>query len=37
VISAQGIAVDPTKVEVVVKWESPKSAIEIRSFVGLVG
>jgi len=25
VISAQDIAVDPTKVEAVVKWESPKS------------
>jgi len=37
VISAQGIAVDPTKVEAVVKWESPKSATEIRSFVGLAG
>jgi len=35
VISAQGIAVDPAKVEAVVKWESPKSATEIRSFVGL--
>jgi len=37
VISAQGIAVDPAKVEAVVKWESPKSAMEIRSFVGLAG
>jgi len=37
VISAQGIAVDPTKVDAVVKWESPKSAIEIKSFVGLAG
>ena len=35
VLSAQGIAVDPTKVEAVVKWGSPKSAIEIWSFVGL--
>jgi len=35
VISAQGIVVDPTKVEAVVKWENPKSATEIRSFVGL--
>ena len=37
VISAHGIAVDPAKVDVVVKWESPKSATEIRSFVGLAG
>ena len=37
VISAQGIAVDPAKVEAVVKWESPKSATEIKSFVGLAG
>jgi len=31
------IAVDLAKVNVVVKWESPKSAIEIRGFVGLAG
>ena len=37
VISAQGIALDPTKVKAMVKWESPKSATEIRSFVGLAG
>ena len=37
VISALGIAVDPSKVEAVVKWESPKSATEIRSFVALAG
>jgi len=37
VISAQGIAVDPAKVDVVVKWESPKSATKIRSFVRLAG
>ncbi|XP_027932731.1 uncharacterized protein LOC114188336 [Vigna unguiculata] len=35
VISAQGIVVDPAKVDAVVKWESPKSTTEIRSFVGL--
>ena len=28
---------DPTKIEAVVKWESPKLATEIRSFVGLAG
>ena len=37
VISAQGIVVDLAKVEAMVKWESPKSATEIRSFVGLAG
>jgi len=37
VISAQGISVDPSKVEAVLKWERPKSATEIRSFVGLAG
>jgi len=37
VISTQGIAVDPTKVEAVIKWESPRSTIEIKSFVGLTG
>ena len=37
VISAHRIVVDPTKVEAMVKWESPKSATEIRSFVGLAG
>jgi len=34
-ISAQAISVDPSQVEPVLKWERPKSAIEIRSFVGL--
>jgi len=37
VISAQGIVVNPTKVEAVIKWESSKSVTEIRSFVGLAG
>ena len=36
-ISAQGIFVDSSKVEVVLKWEHPKSVTEIRSFVGLAG
>jgi len=35
VISTQGISVDPSKVEAVLKWERPKSMTEIRSFVGL--
>jgi len=37
VISGQGISVDPAKVEVVLKWERPKTVTEIRSFVGLAG
>ena len=37
VIFAQGIIVDPAKVEAVVKGESSKSATKIRSFVGLAG
>jgi len=37
VISQGGIAVDPSKIEVVLKWESPKSIFEIKSFLGLAG
>ena len=37
VISQGGIAVDPSKIEVVLEWESPKSVFEIKSFLSLVG
>ena len=37
VISGEGIAVDPTKVESVTNWQSPTSVKEIRSFLGLAG
>jgi hypothetical protein len=37
VISAEGIFVDPRKVEAVLKWERPTNVTEIRSFLGLVG
>jgi len=37
VISGKGIAVDPSKVDVVSRWETPKSVTEIISFLGLVG
>jgi len=37
VIYAQGISIDPSKVEVVLQWERPKTVTEIRSFVGLAG
>jgi hypothetical protein len=37
VISAKGIAVDPSKVQEVLDWKSPKSVTQIRSFLGLAG
>jgi len=37
VISQGGIAIDPSKIKVVLKWECPKSIFEIRSFLGLAG
>jgi hypothetical protein len=37
VISAEGIFVDPRKVEVLLKWERPTNVTEIRSFLGLAG
>ena len=35
VVSASGVSVDPEKVEATMSWERPKSAFEIRSFLGL--
>jgi hypothetical protein len=37
VISAGGIAVDPSKVKDVLNWRPPTNASEIRSFLGLAG
>jgi len=37
VISKGGIAVDPSKVDAMLQWESPKPVFEIRSFLGLTG
>jgi len=37
VISRGGIAVDPSKIDAVMQWESPKSVFEVRSFLGLAG
>jgi len=37
VISAQGIAVDPAKIETVVKWDRPQTITQVRSFLGLAG
>ena len=33
----QGVAVDPAKIEVVMKWEPSKNVTEVRSFLGLAG
>ena len=37
VISGEGIAVDPTKIQSVTEWLEPSSVSEIRSFLGLAG
>jgi hypothetical protein len=37
VLSAEGIAVDPSKVESVTQWEKPLNVTDIRSFLGLAG
>ena len=36
-ISQGGRVVNPSKIEVVLEWESPKFVFEIRVFMGLVG
>ncbi|GJX89223.1 putative reverse transcriptase domain-containing protein [Tanacetum coccineum] len=37
VINSQGIHVDPTKIESIKDWASPKTPIEIRQFLGTAG
>ncbi|XP_071928104.1 uncharacterized protein [Coffea arabica] len=37
IISKDGLAVDPAKVEAVAKWKRPENPTEVRSFLGLVG
>ena len=37
VVSEEGLAVDPVKIEPVNSWKRPKMVMEIRSFLGLVG
>ena len=37
VISAEGVSVDPQKIEAIVNWKSPTNVAEIRSFLGLAG
>nr|GEU44094.1 putative reverse transcriptase domain-containing protein [Tanacetum cinerariifolium] len=37
IVSADGITMDPAKVEAITKWPRPKTMTEIRSFLGLTG
>ena len=37
VISAEGVYVDPQKIEAIVNWKPPTNVTEIRSLLGLVG
>nr|GEX22706.1 reverse transcriptase domain-containing protein [Tanacetum cinerariifolium] len=37
VIDSQGIHVDPAKIESIKDWASPKTAMQIRQFLGLAG
>ncbi|XP_022040541.1 uncharacterized protein LOC110943093 [Helianthus annuus] len=37
VINSEGVLVDPSKIDAIMKWVSPKNPTEIRSFLGLAG
>ncbi|WVZ97624.1 hypothetical protein U9M48_043142 [Paspalum notatum var. saurae] len=37
ILSAKGVAIDPSKVEDMLNWKQPQTVTEIRSFLGLVG
>nr|GEZ61849.1 putative reverse transcriptase domain-containing protein [Tanacetum cinerariifolium] len=37
IVSAEGIMMDPAKVEAITKWPRPTSVTEVRSFLGLAG
>lgn len=37
VLTADGIAVDPTKIEAISEWKQPQNVTDIRSFLGLAG
>ena len=37
IVSAEGIRVDPVKIESVINWKPPRSVTEVRSFLGLAG
>jgi len=35
VLSADGVAIEPTKIEAIKEWEQPRNVTEVRSFLGL--
>ena len=35
IMYAEGIRVDPTKIEAIVNWKPPRNVTEVRSFLGL--
>ena len=37
VVSAEGVATDPTKIKAVSEWKTPTTIKEVRSFLGLAG
>ena len=37
IVSAEGIRVDPVKIEAVMNWKPPRNVTEVRSFLGLAG
>jgi hypothetical protein len=37
IISGQGVATDPAKIETIQNWQTPKSVTQLRSFLGLTG
>nr|GEY17825.1 reverse transcriptase [Tanacetum cinerariifolium] len=37
IVSANGITMDPAKVEAITKWPRPKTITKVRSFLGLAG
>jgi len=36
-LSVEGVAVDPAKIEAVKEWDQPRNVTEVRSFLGLAG
>jgi hypothetical protein len=37
IISKDGVAVDPEKIEAIIEWSVPNNVTEVRSFMGLAG